>query len=69
MKHLQDTCREAEARNTAAMHALRQNLMMYEAQFGQLEGAANRSGFAVSALQKENHEAQQRILELESRLR
>ncbi len=41
----------------------------YEATAGTLEGAASRSELAVQALTKQNAELQDRIVDLESRIR
>ena len=64
-----ETSREAEAKQAAMFESLRQKLAEYEAQYGSLEGAATRSELAINTLQRENNNAQERIMELESRLK
>ena len=64
-----EMARESEGKQVALVHSLRQKLCEYEATHGSLEGAANRSGVAIQTLQRDNKESQERIVELESRLR
>ena len=64
-----ETARENDAKATALTASLRQRLVHLEAQAGSIEGAASRSEVAVSSLQTQLKESQDRILELESRLR
>ena len=64
-----ETSRENEAKQIAMAQSLRQKVIEYEAQYGSLEGAANRSEHAINTLQRDNKEQQERILELESRIR
>jgi hypothetical protein len=59
--------------DNAALNSLiisqRSKLKEFESDLGSFETVANKSGIAISALQRENKEYQQRILELESRIR
>ncbi|KAI0225840.1 hypothetical protein LSAT2_023409 [Lamellibrachia satsuma] len=64
-----ETARESEAKHIALVHSLRQKLCEYDASHGSLEGAANRSEVAIQTLQRDNKESNERIVELESRLR
>lgn len=64
-----ETSRESEAKQTAMFHSMRQKLVEYEAQYGSLEGAASRSELAINTLQREYSGAQERVIELESRLK
>jgi septal ring factor EnvC (AmiA/AmiB activator) len=64
-----DVRMEADARNESAIQSLRQKLADYEAAYGSIEGAANRSELAIVTLQQQNNEAQQRIVDLESKIR
>ena len=64
-----ETSRENEAKQVAMVHSMRQKLVEYEAQYGSIEGAANRSELAINTLQRDNKGQQERIIELESRIR
>ena len=64
-----DVRMEVDARHEALIQSLRQKLAEYESAYGNIEGAANRSELTIVTLQQQNNEAQQRIVELESRLR
>jgi hypothetical protein len=64
-----DVRMEGEARNEAVIQSLHKKLADYEAAYGSIEGAANRSELAIVTLQQQNNEAQQRIIEFETKLR
>lgn len=64
-----ETSKEGEAKQIAVVQSVRNKLVEYEAQLSHLEGVVARSDIAIKALQKENDEKQDRILELESYLR
>lgn len=64
-----ETARENEAKHAALVQSLRVKVSEYETQYGSLEGAANRSELAINTLQSENKIHQERVLELESRIR
>ena len=64
-----ETTRENEAKQCALVGTLRHRLSEYEATAGTLEGAASRSELAVQSLSKQNAELQDRIIDLESRIR
>ena len=64
-----DVQKEAAARGDATIQSMRQKLADYEAAYGSIEGAANRSELAIVTLQEQNSEAQRRIIDLEARLR
>ena len=64
-----ETTRENEAKQTALMASLRQQLVEYEAQYGNIEGAASRSELTINSLQRDNKVQQERILELETRIK
>ena len=64
-----ETERESNAKHMTLAQSLRQQLIRFEAEAGSLEGAASRSELAVHTLQTQNNDLQNRILELESRLR
>jgi len=64
-----DVRMEVDARHESHIQSLRQKLAEYESAYGSIEGAANRSELTIVTLQQQNNEAQQRIVELESRLR
>ncbi|XP_013406676.1 coiled-coil domain-containing protein 170 [Lingula anatina] len=61
--------KENDARLSSLVQSLRDRLHEAESQSGSLEAAAGRCEVTISSLQKENREAQDRIVELESRLR
>lgn len=64
-----EAAREGEAKHAALVQSLRQKIVEYETTYGTLEGAANRSELAINTLQRENKNHQERILELESRVK
>ncbi len=64
-----ETTRENEAKQSALVGTFRQRLSEYEATAGTLEGAASRSELAVQALNKQNADLQDRIIDLEARIR
>ena len=64
-----ETERESKAKHMAIASSLHKQLVQFQAETGSLEGAANRSELAVHSLQSQNNELQNRILELETRLR
>ena len=64
-----ETTRENEAKQCALVGTFRQRLAEYEATAGTLERAASRSELAVQSLSKQNAELQDRIIDLESRIR
>ena len=69
LKLLIETLKDSESKNAAFIQQLKHKLLEYEAQFGSIEGIASRSEFALSTLQMEYKNAQDRILDLESHLR
>ena len=64
-----DASHETEARQNALIQSQRTKLVTYETEKGSLEGTANLSELSFQALQQEHREAQQRIIDLEARLR
>ena len=64
-----ETVKESESRQMALCTSLRAKIAEYEAQAGSLEGAASRSEMAIHSLQNECSSYQERILELEHRLK
>ena len=64
-----ETSRENEGRLQSLVESLRCQITDLEGRAGAFESVAGRSEFTVAALQKENKESQERIVELESRLR
>lgn len=69
MKIQLDSMRETESRQATLIHTQREKLLEYETHRGNLEGSANLHELSFQALQQEHREAQQRIIDLESRLR
>lgn len=63
-----NSSQDTEARATGLVQTLRDRLAQLEAHAGSVEGAAGRSEFTISKLQKDAREQQDRILELEGRL-
>ena len=61
--------RENEAKQSAISSTLRQKVSEFESQYGTLEGAASRSEYAVQSLQSQLKDSNEKIMELESRLR
>ncbi len=64
-----ETAKESEAKHIAMVQTLRSQLVEYQAQQGSIEGQANRSEVTIAALQRENKNYQERMLEMESRMR
>ena len=64
-----ETSRENEVRLQNIVESLRNQLADLEGRAGAFESVASRSEFTVTALQKESKEAQERIVDLESRQR
>ena len=64
-----DAARETEARQAALVQSLRQKVLEYENTLGNVEGAASRTELTISTLQHDNQRSQERIVELESRVR
>ncbi|XP_046545107.1 coiled-coil domain-containing protein 170-like [Haliotis rubra] len=69
LQHLLETNRENEAKLTALVQSLRDRVRELEDKAGSIETVAGRSEFAIGTLQRENRDSQDRILELEGRLR
>ncbi|XP_069117841.1 coiled-coil domain-containing protein 170-like [Argopecten irradians] len=69
LKTLYDTSKESEHRLTSLLESHRQQIMELEGKAGSYESVVGRSEFTVSALQQQIREGQEKILELESRLR
>ncbi|XP_060072809.1 coiled-coil domain-containing protein 170-like [Ylistrum balloti] len=69
LKTLYDTSKENEHHLTTLLESHRQQIMELEGKAGSYETAVGRSEFTVSALQQQIREGQEKILELESRLR
>ncbi|KAH9514836.1 hypothetical protein Btru_023757 [Bulinus truncatus] len=69
LQHLLDTSRETENRLGNMVASLREKLAEYESRAGSYETVANRGEFTISALQRENRELSDKIVELEQRLR
>ncbi|XP_033736128.1 coiled-coil domain-containing protein 170-like [Pecten maximus] len=66
---LYDTSKDNEHRLTSLLESHRQQIMELEGKAGSYETAVGRSEFTVSALQQQIRQGQEKILELESRLR
>ena len=64
-----ETFKESENRQNAVVNSLRQKIAEYEVQAGSIEGAATRSEVAIASLQAECSSYQNRILDLETRLK
>ncbi|ESO87729.1 hypothetical protein LOTGIDRAFT_127327, partial [Lottia gigantea] len=64
-----ETCRENEMRLTDIINNLRQQLHDVQNKAGSIESMAGRSEYTVVALQQDNADKNERILELEARLR
>ena len=64
-----ETTKASETKQAAMCTSLRAKLAEYEAQAGSLEGAASRSEMAIHSLQRECGNYQERIIELEHRLK
>ncbi|CAL1527506.1 unnamed protein product [Lymnaea stagnalis] len=69
LQHLLDTTRGTETRLGNMVASLREKLGEYESRAGSYETVANRGEFTITALQQENRELSDKILELEQRLR
>ena len=69
LKMMVETSHENEARLQGLVDSLRVQLKEIEGKAGAFESVAGRSEFTVAALQKENKSSQERIVELEARLR
>lgn len=69
MRRLLESSKENEAKQAAMLQTVRAKLLQYEAHQGSVEGAACRSEVTIQTLQRENKNYQERLLELESRLR
>ncbi|ELU12895.1 hypothetical protein CAPTEDRAFT_173947 [Capitella teleta] len=69
LKHHAEAAREGEAKQTAIVQSLRQKIVEYETTYGCIEGAANRSEHAISTLQRDSQVQQERIIDLESRIK
>ena len=69
MALMTETSHENEARLQGMVESLRAQVSDLEGRSSAFESVAGRSEFTVSALKKENKAAQERIVELESRLR
>lgn len=61
--------RETEARLNTAIQTLRSKLGEYEAHSTGLEGTVNRTEIVLQTLQEDNRSAQEKIIDLEGRLR
>jgi len=66
---MMETGRENENRLQALVESLRSQVTDLESRAGAFESVAGRSEFTVAALQKENKNAQERIVDLEARQR
>lgn len=64
-----EIARENEAKQVAISSTLRQKVAEFESEYGSLEGAASRGELAIQSLQTQLKDSNERILELESRLR
>lgn len=64
-----ETGRENEHRLQSLVESLRSQIIDLEGRSGAFESVASRSEVTVSALQKENKAANERIVDLESRQR
>lgn len=69
MKLQLDASRDTETRQAALIQTQRDKLLEYESARGTLEGTASLNELSFQALQQEHREAQQRIIDLEARLR
>lgn len=69
MKMMVETSHENESRLQSVVDSLRSQVADLEGRAGAFESVAGRSEFTVMALQKENKQSQERIVELESRQR
>ncbi len=64
-----ETAKETAAHQTSMVGSMKQRIVESEGRYGSLEGAATRSEVAVSTLQQQLKEGNDKILDLESRLR
>lgn len=69
LQNLLDANRDSEARLSNMVTSLREKLGEYESRAGSFETVANRGEFTISALQRENRELSDKVVELEQRLR
>ena len=69
MALLTETSRDNETRLQTLIESMRGQITDLEGRAGAFESVAGRSEFTVAALQKESKAAQERIVELEARLR
>lgn len=69
LTHEVESVRESEARHVAIAQSLRERIIEYEQSAGSLEGVAERSEIVISSLKREKEDCNNKILELESRLR
>ncbi|XP_059161028.1 coiled-coil domain-containing protein 170-like [Physella acuta] len=69
LQNLLDANRDSESRLSNMVTSLREKLGEYESRAGSFETVANRGEFTISALQRENRELSDKIVELEQRLR
>lgn len=64
-----ECARETEAKMTGMVQGLRNRLVEYEAHTAGLEARTSRSDLVIEALQQENRQANDRVIELETKLR
>lgn len=64
-----DTMKSENSTMNALICTLRNRIKELEGDLGGFENVASKSGITISALQKDNKDLQQHVLELESRIR
>lgn len=69
LKREMDTLKSENATMNSLIVALRNRIKELEGELGGFETVASKSGITISALQKDNKDLQQTVLELESRIR
>lgn len=69
LKSLYETSKENESKLTAMLESYRQQILELESKAGSYETVMGRSEFTVSELQRQIRDGNDKILELESRIR
>ena len=69
LKSLYETSKENEAKLTTMLESYRQQILELESKAGSYETVVGRSEFTVSELQRQIRDGNDKILELESRIR
>ncbi|CAG5130218.1 unnamed protein product [Candidula unifasciata] len=69
LQHLVDSCRDSENRLSNMVSGLRDQLAEFESKAGSFETVASRGEYTISTLQRENRELNDKIIDLEQRLR